>query len=305
MSTINKSEPKQINSIYLVASFDLTNSTDYKINNPEKWMDIFDKIRELLCKKLSSTNFKLLKQIGDEWVIYADLKKESKELINKACSLIDIFEELREKSLSKSNQGLNLKGAAWIVPIVEEGVAFNSKAFGACFQRPKYEMNKIYYSNGKIEDIMGPHMDEGFKIAHNFTIKGLISTSFGLAYLLSQLDKQGISCKIKFINNGFGILKSVWVNNPYPKIYMGQSFLDRLKEFTLTEIEMNEDINNIIRMFYGKSYIKKFVINNISDCASYNNDEQKSYLDKIIGDYKNRYNELKDDYEVIKSYFNK
>ncbi len=67
----------------------------------------------------------------------------------------------------------------------------------------------------------------------------------------------------------------------------------------------NEDINKIIRIFYRESYNKKFFSDNISNCGSYNSDKQKSYLDRIIGDYKNEYPELKDESIKISDYFNK
>ena len=166
-------------------------------------------------------------------------------------------------------------------------------------------MNKVYYDDkGVIVDINGPHMDEGFRVAHNYTIKGLIAFSFGLAYLLSKFDEHGKSyCRVQYLNNGYGILKSIWKNNYYPKIYIGKDFHLRVKEFSLVDIEMYEDINRIIKDFYGGEYLKKFVGDKNQNDKSYNCIEEQNFLNRFLDENKGKLTDLQDELDKLVEYF--
>jgi hypothetical protein len=243
--------------IYLFFSFDLVNSTSFKVNPSSAgiWPLVITHFYELIQSELRRRLSEIIvwKYLGDEILLYLIIKNiediyESPRFTYEI--QINVMETLRTNFNIKSE--LNIKSTIWVAGIttipaikindykkhpIKDDSIFRNIAFSLSDQ------------NGNKKDFLGQDIDVGFRIA-KYAHKNKVTISAGLAYLLNRMDKgthQNIDQDIKIVS--YEYLKGIWNNRAYPIIwYYPQWNQDNImRSFDYDEYKNNEIINSIRR----------------------------------------------------------
>ncbi len=187
--------------VLLFLSVDIIGSTEYKNRSPSQyhWLKFFKTfyedfpiffIRKIEEEKLSESNHKIWKSLGDEIIFECEIDNHQR-----AQTLVKAFSKaVFEYSSEISENSVSLKGSAWIAgfPVI----------------------NAIIDSNSD-KDYIGPQIDIGFRIS-KFASEVKFIISVELMLLLSKTNDS----YFKFYLEEPQILKGVLKNKPYPIIWI-------------------------------------------------------------------------------------
>lgn len=242
-------------SVYLFFSFDLVNSTSFKVNssNVKIWPLVITHFYELIQSELRKILPEVVvwKYLGDEILLYLIIKNvediyESPRFTYKVQS--DVMQTLHKNFDIKYE--LNIKSTIWIagitvIPFIkvkdykDHTIDNNSIFRNIEFSLSDQESDK--------KDFLGQDIDEGFRIA-KYAHKNKVTISVGLAYLLNRMDKgshQNIDKDIKIVSLEY--LKGIWNDRAYPIIWYYPDWNPNsiMKSFDYDEYKNNEIINSI------------------------------------------------------------
>lgn len=287
----NKIFPKNDNEIQeeyniLFISFDIVNSTQYKVHNEDSWVvtitKIFAQLKEQMGYLISDAL--LWRVIGDEIIFI--VKITSMEILGKYVDTV--FGIIQKLNLDIENMTSGKKfydvetgvqGALWIAPITDETRVekLDTPIHGNVFMKYTNEGNNQIST---VYEFMGNDIDTGFRIK-KYTQKGRLVISFELAYLLSQ-DTQCNSC-LHII--AYKRLKGVWENKLYPIIWYHNDKTSQTGKFEdsfkFDEASENELVYEYYENKQGKNIaIDKKMFGNTFQTLSQINNERR-YQKKI------------------------
>lgn len=235
--------------VELFFSFDIVNSTAYKMLNFTGWsqviMNVFKEIEKRVIKALPSAE--MWRILGDEVVFIVPIKEETDfyiytdsifEILNSMVTQLKkgfLFDalmfEIKEKEVMKVQNIISLKAAAWIAIIGEH--LNKLELFDNILER--YRLQEGY----GVFEFLGNDIDAGFRIKEK-THNRRLSISYELAYLLSK--------KKDYLNNlhiiTYKRLKGIWQGRLYPIIwYHDPKYVEGVsfeESFYYDEIENSE-----------------------------------------------------------------
>lgn len=225
-------KPKEQPEVFLLASFDLVNSTALKEIH-ERWWDVIDSFYEISVStiKTESEPKKLapsvLKYIGDEVIWYFPISNviELRDAVSVlARSLHLVVDELYQKHPQDHKylkKFISVKGTAWLVPAKTVGkdqkMDEEDNETGRQFRNVRTK--KIYINDDRLladsTDFLGPDVDIGFRISkYSDKYKMTLSANLALCLLRGGV-LNGHFMKIV----GFESLRGVWQGRPYPIVW--------------------------------------------------------------------------------------
>lgn len=265
------------NRVVMTLSLDLTNSTKYKIIQ-SSWPIVFRNIFyaiEIEYEKIKDYN--VWKYNGDEILLSFEIKT-----LNDIFPIIQqnflIFKKACEMVEEKSEKIMSLKATVWLIPIIDNEISLNK--------------NEFFVTKRGME-LLGPNVDEGFRISHSFANKRQFVISFEIAFLLahtfdSMKEELRPQFQPKFYFLGLQKLKGVWENLPYPIIYLMYDSKFSTSNIPLQEIEQNELLKKVFNIRWnGNYYLRK---QDSFDDYSYNCKDMLYILNLILDDYEETLN---------------
>ncbi len=189
--------------ILLFVSYDIVGSTKFK----SKDGDWAEKIRRAINELRGSVEelpddvppFRLWKALGDELVFTCEIET-IENLKNALPFLFEVLQQQAEEIYQYSDKNLDLKATAWIAHIGERKESFNTI---------------LMVTDEGVKDYIGRSIDEGFRLAHQFTRPRRFVVSFDIASLLVSHPEFVKS----FYLVGMEKLKGVWHEEFYPAIW--------------------------------------------------------------------------------------
>ena len=248
----------------LFTSFDIVNSTQYKVQRIE-WLDeitnIFNELQKRIELKISEAQ--LWRVIGDEIIFIVKVNSISSlsDYVKKVFAIIqdmnlrldDRLNHNYEKLKNINAIEIGLQGAIWLAPVTDESKNQkpNAPKNGNVFIRyNNVGRNPIKY----VFEFMGNDIDTGFRIK-KFTQKGRLVVSFELACLLAESTIDNSYLHIIT----FKRLKGVWDNKLYPIIwYHNDSTMQSEKfseSFKFDDASENELIKEYFENVQGKGIL--------------------------------------------------
>lgn len=224
--------------VYMFFSFDLVNSTRFKVLYPTKWADVFTFFYKKISYIMESyiKNTMVWKYIGDEVLFYQKLLCES-SLYKNLPKVFKVKEETMAnliKTFPEVKNKLDIKVTVWISFVTESKYINDNKSNIIITGLDRGDMYKLSGQGGKEEsdnnlssvDFLGPDIDSGFRIA-KYTEKAKIVVGAKLAYciyyVITKLGAQ-VEDEYKKLVNSLRIicykqLKGVWEEQHYPIIW--------------------------------------------------------------------------------------
>lgn len=282
--------------LYIFVSFDLVNSTEYKVKNKGSWIDIFKTFynytTDCFRGQFENSEVNVWKYVGDEILYYISIKnkKDLYECLNYVDeTLIKIKEKLDQihddnsKLLVKSvvttkdntkiqksdNNKLLVKSAVWLANTARNND--KSEIYNNVNIEAQYEYGNL------MQDFLGSDVDVGFRISKHVT-GGRIVVSAELAYLLITMPVskgcKKIDDKLRIVD--YQILKGIWDGRAYPIIW----YCD---DWNNIELDYDEHIiSSIICNIKYNRYDKISVLQDIYE--QLNKKEEIEYLVDLIND---------------------
>lgn len=246
--------------VVLFFSFDVVNSTAYKTVNYFGWAQVlnrlFKELREEVGNKISGSE--MWRVLGDEAIFIVKIRSEDalREYINKIFRImVSTIYKIKtgtffdSEDLSKLQNILSLKAAAWIAIVTDLG-DINNKKIEQSDTDNIFERYKS--SDGReIFEFLGNDIDTGFRISTQ-TLDGRMVLSYDLAYLISQRTESLSHLHIITYKK----LKGVWKNKLYPIIWYHDSkaYLDLYRKEIPFEDSFTFDAcdeNELVKEYYN------------------------------------------------------
>lgn len=286
----NTSIPDE-NILVLFISFDLVNSTQFKLEEKNEWSTVivyfYDAIKAMVKKEIQG--IEIWKYLGDEMVFYYNISD-----IEKVYNIPDELFRIQENVINKIRENfdkakiLDIKCTIWLAGITRikpDKIGTRGLSNGNEVNVHRNIVHMIMDSNNKtMIDFLGPDIDIGFRVA-KYSNKRKIALSAEYAYLLYHLSKptdlSKIDNKLKIV--AFKELKGVWDGRAYPIIWYYPNWNDNDNSFDYDEHINNDIIRNVSdkknieyleKVFFEagqKEYIDKF----IEVCKTYNQTAKK------------------------------
>lgn len=227
---------------YIFYSFDLTNSTQFKIQHPDFWVNsirgFFAEIKLIMQQKCEEIDIqgpiKVWRLVGDEVLFYQKIitPKDCFYSVPLAKTVLnEINATVQKKELTR--ELLSVKATVWCArakyPSSEEiSPDMENTREGGC-------RNYIHIDEDNINrlDFLGPDIDTGFRLA-NLSTRNRLIVSADLAYLYQNDDKFSSEIKEEFSLNEapkalmkivcLQKLKGVWAGRSYPIIWFEEDW---------------------------------------------------------------------------------
>ncbi|MBU1042178.1 MAG: NUDIX domain-containing protein [Proteobacteria bacterium] len=210
--------------VYLFFSFDLVNSTQYKMINQDSWPITITKFYEYLEQAVHKrfTNAKVWKYVGDEVLFYSrvscrpDIHKSIPKIYDILIESIGVLDRVDVKAKNY----LSTKATAWIANVLHiepHDMSSSPKEYEKLGSR-----NIVYVQpsdhNTAFIDFLGPDIDAGFRIAKHAIRKRLVIGA-DLGYMLYKLrsDAEQMEDKLRIVS--LEPLKGIWNERLYPIIW--------------------------------------------------------------------------------------
>lgn len=224
--------------IYFFLSFDLVNSTEYKVTCSDEWknfiINFYNHVTEKIEKELKITPWK---KEGDEILFYFRLSKISSlpNIIKRIYFVMEDFINIIPQ-YDCAKDTVSVKGTLWLGEI---GKTIESK-------------NIIFKDPMGFNDFIGPDIDMGFRLASK-GVEKLIVIDPKIYWLLSKINSSIIE-DIKLLD--YVELKGVWEGNKVPLFFYNPSINDASILFPNSLERNSEQINKIINKDFKS--IKEF-----------------------------------------------
>lgn len=253
---------RQEENVVLFFSFDIVNSTSYKMVNYYGWAQVlnllFKELREEIQHEIDGSE--MWRVLGDEAIFIVKIRNEKVlcEYINKIFRIMvstiyklkkgSFFKVDDKFSMMKQQNILSLKVAAWIAAVTNVGDISGDHIIqeNAVNIFERYKSQEGY----EIFEFLGNDIDTGFRISKE-TQDGRMVLSYELAYLVSRKTESLSHLHIITYRR----LKGIWRDKLYPVIWYHdpQAYLDFYKkEFQLQESFTFDacDESDIIKEYY-------------------------------------------------------
>lgn len=211
---------RDLSGTYLFISFDLVNSTAFKVTTPQ-WPPLFNNFFDF-CQIITRNYFpksQTWKMIGDEILFYLPIE-ESEELIEAPAKVYSLLQKSiahLEKECKKRST-LSVKATLWASEVRE-------------LRHSKFESSGANYllkshNGGKLTlDFLGPDIDAGFRIS-SYALHGKLVIGAQLAcYITTTLQNRG---ETEALHNlrivSLEKLRGVWQGRHYPIIWYSEQW---------------------------------------------------------------------------------
>lgn len=242
--------------LYVFFSFDLVNSTAYKVVKKEKWPVVFAHFYQVLKKEMKQgfPDVKVWKYIGDEILFFKELDTRASlfEIIPTASEVLANTLKHLDSLFQEDFKGLSLKGAIWCAPVtVMRGEELKN------LQKEKAQNIEnialdLLYDEHTLRDFIGPDIDIGFRIS-NYVEKEKLVISCDFAYLLLiaeppldyKVKKDELVKNLKIVS--YEDLKGIWTDRYYPIIWYHDNWKSITDTFEYDDRFKSPIIDNIYR----------------------------------------------------------
>lgn len=307
----NKDTSSKNSGTLLFFSFDIVESTNFKVIHPHEWAkyihDVFDIINRNVQSNLKYA--KIWRILGDELVF----------IINPAEGMIvDIIDGIYKilyntnSELEKKKVSLSIKAAAWIAIVLDEN-NFEKSDLPIEYRNLYFRYMVSEERKSFIFEFLGNDIDVGFRIKQcSYSKQFVLSCELAMILLEEYKSNQVFESKHNnIILIDYIKLKGVWSGRPYPilwyydKQYFLQKSLDQIlpydakltnehiKKYIEHKLETTKELPKIARDLKLNDKIqelrnkinKNFI--NINDLL-YEEDKLYIHLVAVCCDYKNR-----------------
>lgn len=219
-------DPK-LDGLYLFFSYDLVNSTAYKIKARD-WpvvMRHFYDVVEQTCKT-KIERCRVWKRVGDEVLLYLRVRSQ-RQLEGSVVSAYEVLlsaAKTLENAFPEARGELSIKAAVWMA----DAEYMSPNALDEARRRwmsdsdgPQMRSRNILFrvdsgaSPGEL-DFLGPDVDTGFRVAKHAE-KNVLAVSAELAFALRLCGRPETSERLKVLS--FVTLKGVWSGRHYPIVW--------------------------------------------------------------------------------------
>ncbi len=208
--------------LFAFVSFDLVNSTEYKVANPGEWattIDIFyQSVRSIVA---AIDNVHLWKYLGDEVLVCARMTSE--DGLGKIASVVyDCLLKLIVTVGDASQKAMSVKAMLWLSPLVSrtDVNADIDKCDPIISELAALQLQADILIDGSLEpgsivDFLGPNIDAGFRLKH-FTRAGQLVCSPMLSALATELNP---TCANHFRIVDYATLRGVAKGELFPGVW--------------------------------------------------------------------------------------
>lgn len=299
-STVNEIKAKE--GYYVFFSFDLVNSTSYKLKNKKDWPNLFNSFYDYLKERMDlhfGLKAHVWKYVGDEVLFFMKIENTDQflDLCNKTAIVQnEVTQHLHDKKFKNSKGLLYIKATIWSAEVE----AIVSKDLESISQN--VEKNLLFTkvdSKGATFDFLGPGIDIGFRISR-FSEKNKLVVGAELAYILYEnrgpyesTNSKRIEDKLKIVS--FESLKGIWNERKYPIIWYHEHWEQKEDIFEYDEKYNSSLINQIIS--------SDFNLGNISMLKKiYQDLDMMEFIHNILTKFKqNEYNKPFNQEELVKN----
>lgn len=280
--------------VFLFFSFDLSNSTLFKLEHPLLWGSVFSCFYSHILGELGVENYKtpdseyddsicvrrLWKLIGDEVLIYVHIRQVKQfytQILSVNNAMQDMMEKIAEKVEKDIDENFSKDGKILqqnVKEVVLSMLGIKVTAWLAeCYNNNIGNFpNIIYYPittiNGSRIDFLGREIDEGFRIA-KYAVKNKIIVSPLLAWMIWKGAQEDEDNK-KIIDANFKItsfisMKGVWRGRKVPIVMFHQQFIEFVKILEYDELDL-DTYSNIREVGYDAFIVdKRFKVERIDN----------------------------------------
>lgn len=234
--------------VYVFFSFDLVNSTAYKVAFPDKWplvvIHFYELVQAEITTRFNSTV--LWKYVGDE-ILYYFRVAHIAQLYELLPGLLSALRAVIASLYSfdpRTRQILSVKSAAWIAEA-------NYLPSTSVEQQPSMLRRNIIttvqaHTERAAKDFLGPDIDAGFRISR-FVERNRLVVSAHLAGLLFEERENcpEIEKRLKIVS--YESLKGVWDGRRYPIVWYEEDW-ERIEDSFLYDEHLNSDLVAKIRI---------------------------------------------------------
>ncbi|MHC5373126.1 hypothetical protein ACYSNU_04930 [Enterococcus sp. LJL120] len=251
-----RQEKEHYSGLYVFASFDIVNSTQYK-SIEQDWPNLidafYDRVASELKNRKSTESFNVWKYIGDEVLFYGKVT-DAKQLVEIPRDVMITLNKTTKYifgNFEESKGLLGLKSTIWCAEVVELEKDSNTK------KRQNYllkKLNSYLYETSfpmTVYDFLGPDIDAGFRLAKQCAKKNQVVVSAELAFLiLSEINLLSDEDKIlglkKYRIMELVPLKGIWHERQYPVVWYREQWDQGVFEY---------DQNDDTYPFYRQNYL--------------------------------------------------
>ena len=211
--------------IYLFFSFDLVNSTQFKLAYPGAWPKVIIRFYEDAARQLH-TRFQatIWKYIGDEVLLFAKLRSldELFRVLPATYQAIQTTTSLLHREFPQTRELLAVKGTVWIAR-AEPNAPSDIGKLQEITRTEILEAKNIVLEAEPVSgfttaDFLGPEIDTGFRLS-KFALRKRLVVSADLAWLLSRTSGRNREIEKQLRIVSLVQLKGVWSNRAYPIIW--------------------------------------------------------------------------------------
>lgn len=231
--TTQKAIPRS--GVYVFFSFDLVNSTQFKISYADSWPLIVTRFYDLVAAEVSTrfTSAILWKYVGDEVLYYKLLhsRKDLHALLPTAYAVLNSVIASLHQLNPETRPILSVKSTLWIA---EAEYLPPSSAETARLTKRNIITSPSRIPEAKDRDFLGPDIDAGFRIAKHVERKRLIIS----AHLAAALYRERAQCsyiekQLRIVS--YESLKGVWNGRHYPIIWYEEDWANIKRTFLYDE----------------------------------------------------------------------
>ena len=217
--------------LILFVSFDLVNSSEYKITNKGSWLKVIIRLIKSIANEMQKNDFNIWRVIGDEIIFTRTItnQEQLKESISKTYEVLIKLErklkngEVFTDYVQDKSFGEEIFTEDEIEIIIEQGIlALKAAAWVALIEKDSNTIKKVdnvaYNFNtaiGQVLEFQGNDIDAGFRVCKECTMERRFALGAELAYILS---KDSIyNSRLHVIT--YKKLKGVWNQRLYPVVW--------------------------------------------------------------------------------------
>jgi isopentenyldiphosphate isomerase len=214
--------------LFLFISFDLVNSTEFKVNNPANWPLLISSFYDVSISSLNHriSDLKIWKHVGDEVLFFKELTALSdfSELLPRVYQALHNAEETIIRRHRLSGFVFGIKATVWIARCVDLKTGEVGEV-SAEYKRSNSKNLVVELNRGTVDgrtiggqDFLGPEIDIGFRVTR-FSSRGRVAVSANLALMLYFHRAQ-----FAYVEHGLRIIafeemKGVWNSRVYPIVW--------------------------------------------------------------------------------------
>jgi len=279
-------------SVQLFVSFDLTNSTEYKVKNPADWVIVFNNFyssidRKIKDEKYLSLDLQIWKFVGDEVLLVKNVGNISEiwETPIKIFEMLNIMIKELEAGVKAPKGTLSIKATLWMAKVtsIQSGSSISDiKESGKRSTHYNIRTGLVQSEYDYSSDFLGEDIDLGFRIA-KYSSRARLAISANIAFILLQNKEKIEKTESEFSYKpekvlkivSFKELRGVWGSRKYPVIWFDTAW---------------DDPNMFL---YDEEYTSD-IIKNIKNGFTQKDESKISYLYKVLEDLylTEKYNEL-------------